>query len=169
MAVTQKTGGLKVDGLTESIKALRRLDPKYRPEAIGIIRDIAKDLQRRSQRRIGTGGYRLRKNKGMIGRSATSTGGGLKLRASKYPWAYAGEYGESVASVVGRPVGQDRLRRRTARPFKPPTSEDLSMNRGGYWIQPTIRKRFPKMMDEFDREFIKLIDKAMRQAGVPRG
>jgi len=172
VAVTSKTGGLKIDGLTESIKALRKLDPKYRPEAIGIIRDIAKDLQKRSQRRIGNHPqYRLPKNKGMIGRSATATGGGLKLRASKYPWAYAGEYGEVVASVFGRPVGQDtRFKRRTAAPFKPPSAGgDLSKNKGGYWIQPTIRKRFPHMMRQFDTEFIKLIDKAMRQSGVPRG
>ena len=170
MAVTTKGGGLQVDGLTEAIKAMQKLGPEYRKEAVNVIRDISKDIQKRSQSRIGNHPqYRLKKNKSMIGRSATAKGGGVKLRASKFPWAYAGEYGEHVASVFGRNVAQSRFRRRTAAPFKPPTTTDMSKNRGGYWIQPTIRKRFPHIMREFDTEFVKLIDKAMRKAGVPRG
>jgi len=170
VAVTTKTGGLRVDGLTEAVKALQKLGPEYRKEAVSVIRDISKDIQKRSQNRIGNHpNYRLKKNKSMIGRSATGKGGGVKLRASKFPWAYAGEYGEVVAHVFGRPRGQDSFRRRTSAPYKPPTTTDMSKNRGGYMIQPTIRKRFPHIMREFDTEFIKLIDKAMRQAGVPRG
>ncbi len=170
MATTTRTGGLQVDGLSESIRALKKLGPQYRKEAVNVIRDVTKDIQKRSQDRIGNHPqYRLRRNRSMIGRSATGKGGGVKLRASKYPWAYAGEYGEVVAHVFGRPRGQDRFRRRTAAPYKPPTTTDMSKNRGGYWIQPTIRKRFPHIMREFDTEFVKLIDKAMREAGVPRG
>ena len=171
MAVTTKGQGLTVDGLEESIKALKKLGPQYRKEAVNVIRDITKDIQKRSQNRIGNHPqYRLRRNRSMIGRSATGKGGGVKLRASKYPWALQGEFGEVVAHVYGRPVGQDtRFKRRTAAPFKPPTTEDWFKNTGGYWIQPTIRKRSRHIMREFDTEFVKLIDKAMRTAGVPRG
>ena len=170
MAVTTKTGGLQVDGLEDAIKALKKLGPQYRKEAVNVIRDVTKDIQKRSQNRIGNHpNYRLKTNRSMIGRSATGKGGGVKLRASKYPWAYAGEYGEHVASVFGRNRRQSSFRRRTAAPYKPPTTTDMSKNKGGYWIQPTIRKRFPHIMREFDTEFVKLIDKAMRTAGVPRG
>jgi len=171
VAVTTKTGGVQIDGLEASIKALRKLGPEYRKEAVGVIRDITKDIQKRSQARIGNHrDYRLPKNRAMIGRSATGKGGGVKLRASKFPWAYAGEYGEVVAAVFGRNRRQSSFRARTAAPFKPPSpSSDMSKNTGGYWIQPTIRKRFPHIMSEFDTEFVKLIDKAMRRSGVPRG
>lgn len=160
--------GLQVDGLTEAMKALGRLDKEYRREAVDIFRDVAKDVQSRAQSSIGNAGSYPRK-KGMIGRSATSKGAALKLRASKYPWAYGAEYGEIVAHVYGRPVGQSRMKRRTMGRHKPPTSSDLFKNTGGYMIQPAIRKRGPHIIREVDTRMVALIDKAMRKAGVPRG
>ena len=169
MAVTQKRGGLEIDGLTEAINALGKLDKEYKREAVDIMRDTAKDIQNRAQASIGNHrAYRMPRNKGMIGRSATSTGAGIKLRASKYPWAYAAEYGEVVANVFGPRVGQRRFSRRTAAPFKPPTSDDMAKNNGGYMIQPAIRKRFPHIMDTIDKDMTRLIDRAMRKAGVPK-
>ena len=166
-AATQKRGGLEIDGLAESIRALKRLDPAYRKEAVQIMRDVATDVQRRSQSKIGSVG-RYPKRKGMIGRSATGAGAAVKLRASKYPWAYAAEYGEVVASVYGNQVAQARFKRRTFGVFNPPTSDDMGKNTGGYMIQPTIRARLPWIMDESSTKMTKLVDKAMRKAGVPR-
>jgi hypothetical protein len=168
MPVTPKRGGLEIDGLNEAIKALGKLDGDYKREAVQVLREVATDVQHRAQAKIGNAGYRMGRQKGMIGRSATSTGAGIKLRASKYPWAYAAEYGEHVAAVFGRNAPQRIFKRRTAAPFKPPTSGDMSKNLGGYMIQPTIRKRFPHIMKQLDDGLTKLIDRAMRRAGVPK-
>lgn len=170
MPVSTKRGGLEIDGLSEAIKALGKLDGDYKREAVQVLREVATDVQNRAQRRIGNSpGYRMGRQKGMIGRSATSTGAGIKLRASKYPWAYAAEYGENVAAVFGRNAPQRIFKRRTAAKFKPPTSGDMAKNTGGYMIQPTIRKRFPHIIKQLDDDLTKLIDRAMRKAGVPDG
>ena len=165
---TTKRGGVEVDGLAESIKALNKLDGEYKKEAVAVFREAAIDVQKRAQARIGAVG-RYPGRKGMIGRSATSTGAGVKLRASKYPWAYGAEFGEVVADVYGNPVGQRRFKRRTFGQFKPPTTSDMFTNTGGYMIQPVLRARLPHIEKQVSEDLTKLIDKAMRQAGVPRG
>jgi len=163
-----KYGGIQIDGLDETIRALGRLDKEYKKEAVAIYREVAKDIQARSQTKIGRVG-RYPNKRGMIGRSATAKGAGVKLRASKYPWAYGAEYGEVVASVFGRSDAQSDFKRRTFGMFKPPTSPDMFQNRGGYMIQPTIRARKKFIYEKSSKDMTKLIDKAMRRAGVPRG
>jgi len=166
--VTQKRGGIEVDGLAEAINALGKLDKQYKKEAVQVFRDAAKDVQGRAQANIGKVG-RYPEKKGMIGRSATSTGAGVKLRASKYPWAYGAEYGETMASVFGRPSAQSGFKRRTFGHFKPPTSSDMFKNRGGYMIQPVLRARLPHISVKASDDMTKLIDRQLRQSGVPRG
>ncbi len=175
MAVTQKRGGVEVDGLAQSIRALGKLDGEYKKEAVQVFRDAAKDVQARAQKNIGVVG-RYPNNRGMIGRSATSTGAGVKLRASKYPWAYGAEFGEVVANIPQhgtrwqtKEMGQSQFKRRTFGFHKPPTSSDMAKNTGGYMIQPVLRARLPKIEEEVSTKLVKLIDKAMRKAGVPRG
>ena len=163
MAVTQKRGGVEVDGLAEAINALGRIDKQIKKEAVDVMRDAAKDVQARAQGRIGNHpSYRMPRNKGMIGRSATSTGAGVKLRASRYPWALAGEYGEVVANVYGPRRPQSSFRRRTAAPHRPPTSTDMFKNKGGYWIQPTIRKEGPVIINEAQKRMFKLFKRHLR-------
>lgn len=168
MATTTKRGGLEVDGLAQAVRALNRVSPELRKEAVDIFRDEAKMVQAKAQARIGRVG-RYPKTKGMIGRSATGAGAGVKLRASKYPWALQAEYGEKVGHVYGHPYGQVAFRRRTAAPFKPPTSSDMGRNKGGYMIQPVIRQQLPFIAKRAGDRMLKLMDKALRRAGVPRG
>ena len=166
MAATTKYGGISVDGLNETIRALGKVDKRLKAEAVDTMRDGAKRVQADAQGRMGAGGYRMKRNKGMIGRSATSTGAGIKLRASKYPWAYAAEYGEVVGNVFGPRVGQYRFRRRTAAPFKPPTSSDMAKNTGGWMIQPAIRKHLPELRLEAGRKITELVTRSMKSSGV---
>jgi len=172
MAVTQKRGGIEIDGLSEAINALGKLDKEYKKEAVGIFREVAKDVQIRAQNRIGRVG-RYPTRKGMIGRSATSTGAGVKLRASKFPWAYGAEYGEVVANIPQstgetKQYPQSSYGRRTFGVLKSPTSSDMFKNRGGYMIQPVIHARQKWIFEKSSNDMTKLIDKAMRRAGVPR-
>lgn len=160
--------GIEFDGLTEAVKALRRLDGQYARETTGLLRGIAKDIQIRSQGRIGNhSSYRGPTNKGMIGRFATQKHAGVKLRAKNSPWALKGEYGEKTTHVWGHPTRQTAMDRRTAAPFRPPTAGgDMSKNKGGYWIQPTIRKRFPHITKELGDGLQDLIADVMRREGV---
>ena len=170
MPVSTKRGGLEVDGLAQSIRALGKVDPLLKREAVQVFRDTSKVVQAKAQASIGRHpSYRLPRNRGMIGRSATSTGAGIKLRAAKSPWAYAAEFGERVANVFGPRVSQARFTRRTAAPYKPPTSKDMRKNTGGYLIQPAIRKRMPHIEKELADGLTLVFDKALRKAGVPDG
>ena len=169
MPSRQIRGGGADDGIAEATRALTRLDPLYRKEAVQAMRDAATDVQRKAQGRIGSGGGRYPQRRGMIGRSSTSTGAGVKLRASRYPWALGAEFGEAVAHVYGRARPQASFARRTMPPPKPATSRDMARNSGGYMIQPAIRSRLPHWNREASRQMQALIAKALRQSGVPRG
>jgi hypothetical protein len=162
--------GLKVVGLKESIAALRRVDPLLAKEGTQIIRTETKKIQARAQASIGNHPqYRMGRQKGMIGFSATGAGAAIKLNASKYPWALAGEFGDNVWHVYGKARKESGLRRRVAAPNKPPTDGDMWKNTGGYWIQPAIRKSLPHFQKELNDGLTELFTRALRQAGVPGG
>ena len=163
MATRQVGGGLSVDGLSEAIRALGKIDKKLKGEAIEVMRDASKKVQSLAQSNIGKGQYRGPTQRGMVGRSATSTGAATKLRASKYPWAYKAEYGEKVGHVYGHPTGQVKFKRRTANTLSPPTSTDMFRNRGGYVIQPAIRKLGPFVIQQANREMFQLIDRTLKR------
>ena len=164
MAAKQVSGGLSVDGLSEAIKALGRIDKEIKGEAVAVLRDASKKVQALAQSNIGKGLYRGPMQRGMIGRSATATGAATKLRAKKYPWAFKAEYGEKVAHVYGHPTRQTKFRRRTANRWSPPTSQNLFKNKGGYMIQPAIRKLGPFVIQEANEEMFKLIDRTLKRA-----
>ena len=163
MAGRQIGGGLTVDGLSGAIRALGKIDKQIRGEAIGILRDASKQVQALAQSNIGKGLYRGPTQRGMIGRSATSTGAATKLRASKYPWALKAEYGERVAHVHSHPWQQRRFVRRTANPHSPPTNDNLFRNKGQYLIGPAIRRLGPKVIREANMEMFKLIDRTLKR------
>jgi len=172
--MAQKRGGLEVDGLAEWITALKKVDKKYHKEAVQVFRDAATDIQKRAQLSIGRVG-RYPNGKGMIGRSATSTGAGVKLRAAKYPWADPAEMGDGVGTIPqydgpgkGHSEGraQHSFKRRTFGQLRQPTSPDMMKNRGGYMIQPAIRARLPKWEKEAGERLLEITGRAMRSQGV---
>ena len=167
MASRQIRGGLEVDGLSASIRWLGRVDKAAAKEAKEALRDAAKDIQGAAQARIGSGlGARYPQRTGMIGRSTTNTGAGVKLRASRYPWALGAEFGEIVAHVYGRKVGQSRFKRRTMAPHRPMTSPDMRTNTGGYMIQPAIRARLPHWEKEVPRRLNIIFARNMGKASA---
>jgi len=158
-------GGVEIEGLEESVKALRKLGPKYQREADVIFTDVAKDILRVAKGVGKPAGYRGPQPK--IGRS----GNKVMLRSSPSSGvpAFAAEFGEVVADVYGRRIGQTRFKRRTAPRYKPPTSGDARKNKGGYIIQPTVRRRLPHWDKEVEGRVSELINRGMKQAGVRRG
>ncbi len=149
-----------MDDLTKSINALKKISPELRAEAIDTMRDGAKLVQRQSQVRIGNHpGYGMPSNSGMIGRSVTSKGAGVKLRRSKYPWAGAGEFGAVYARVYGAWRFEAKFKRSIYAPHKPPTSSDLFKNKGGYWIQPTIRKTGRQITRDAQKRILALFER----------
>ena len=173
---TVKGTGLQVDGLTESIAVLRRLDKAYAKEATGILREGAKVVAKEARRRLGDAGrYPSGSPAGSIGYSATTRGAGNTLKASRRPWLLGAEFGEVIASVFERRVGRKTVGRipqasfeggRTMPPYRPPTSTDLGKNRGGYLLQPVIRKRLPMIEKQIARDFDSLTRRAFRKGGV---
>jgi len=167
MADTAKGGGLQVVGLDRAVKRLAKVNPKLKAEAIDVMRDAAKLVQKKSQGRIGNHpGYSMPSPKGMIGRSATSKGAGVRLRRSKYPWSGGGEYGVVYARVYGTWRRESRFKRSIYAPFKPPTSSDMFKNRGGYWIQPTIRKEGRQITANASKKLMRVFSKELRSTSL---
>ena len=158
MAVSQFSAtGLSVDGLAGSLKALGGISRDVRSEATGSMRDAAKLIQMKAQASIGNHPqYGMPPPRGMIGRSVTTKGAAIKLRRVKYPWAGGGEFGATFAAVHGPIRYEPRFKRSLYAPQKPPTSKNLFTNRGGYWIQPAIRKNIVQANREIDRDMSRL-------------
>jgi len=166
-------GGLDARGLDQAIRGLVRANPRFKPEAIKVMRKGAKKMQAVARGRIGSGGNRLKTNKRMIGRYSTPTGAGIDLRASTYPWALQAEFGERWANIpinlgTGTRGGtrvkrQSQFKRRTAPRLRQPTSPNLLLNKGGYMVQPTIRLMTPKLIDDAGKEIMKLITKELKR------
>jgi len=167
------TGGLDARSLDKAIRGLVKANRKIQPAAVKILQNNVKKMQRGAQARIGAGGYRMRKNKTMIGRTNFGTGASIKLNASRSPWAYQAEFGEAWANIPinlgrGRRGGtrfkpQSSYRPPTAGKLKQPTSSNPLKNRGGYMIQPTIRLMTPKLIKESEVKIAKLIEDSVKR------
>lgn len=155
--------GLRVDGLTESVKALGKISKEVRKEATDSMRDGAKLIQKKAQGSIGNHpGYGMPTSKSMISRSVTAKGAAIKLRRVKFPWAGGGEFGAVFARVHGPWRLEAKFKRSLYAPHKPPTNRDLFKSRGGYWIQPAIRKNIKQVNRIIDRDMSRLLVKNLR-------
>lgn len=160
---------MRVDGLSEALRGIAVFDRELGAAARDVIREGTKTIQFAAQRKIGSGGGRYPKRSGMIGRSTTNRGGGIKLAGAKYPWAWAAEFGARRAWVFGRVTTQGRLRRRTF----PVWRGNQFVTRGsagpGWMIQPAIRQNLDRVTREIADGLDEILDRALSQAGVPRG
>ena len=139
-------GGVEVEGLAESIRAISRWDKAVRKEAVEIFRDEAKIVQARAKSNAQRH-YAAPSNTAWIGRSATGKGAGVKLRAAPSDgrgyatefgmdsWQYRNWQGDIKGTV------QHAMRHRTFNPF-------VGITGGvgpGYVIQPAIKAHLPGM------------------------
>ena len=174
MAVQTRGGHIEVEGLAETIKALRKFDREVGKEAVNIFRDEAKTVQ--AQAKANAKAHPASpSSSSWIGRSATGTGAGVKLigtkgggRAHATEWGmhrwHIREWGASTA----RGYIQSAMRRRT---FKAWGGNQFDVKGGsgpGYVIQPAIRRHLPGMEQRVADRLQELLVRALNQAGVPR-
>jgi len=161
--------GLQVDGLTESLKALSSISNTAGRTARDSMRAGAKLIQKDAQANIGNNqNYTMPTRRGMISRSVTKDGAGIKLRRSKYPWAGGGEYGAVFARVHGPWRYERAFKRSLYAGHKPPTNPDLFINRGGYWIQPAIQRNGRAVNRQINKDMSKLFIEHLKPERVRR-
>ena len=163
-------GGIEVEGLAESVRAIARWDKGVRKEAVEIFRDEAKIVQAKAKANARAHPASP-SHSGWIGRSATGQGAGVKLIARKGDSrAYATEFGmhrwqyRDWAGVVTGTI-QRAMRGRTFYPF-------VGITGGvgpGYVIQPAIRQHLPGMEKRVATRLSALLTRELNRAGVPRG
>lgn len=162
---------LEVEGLTESIKALTRVDRELGARARDLIRTeaviIAADAKSRLGNRPGGGTYPRRA--GMIRRKANQKGAEIGLAVSRYPWARGAEFGAKRAWVFGRVTTQGKLRRRQFPVWRGNQFVVRGGSGPGWVIQPAIRANIDAASKRIGDGLIDLFDEAFRAAGVPRG
>ena len=166
-------GGIEVDGLAESIRALQKWDKGVRAEAVDIFRDEAKDVQKKAKR-LATRAPGATGRTSWIGRSATGQGAGVKMNAGKNPRAWATEWG--MESWHQRTWGgtvrgwiQSALRRRVFMPYQGVNFDVKGGSGPGYVIQAAIRRHLPGMEERVANRLQKLLTRELNRAGVPRG
>ena len=172
MAVKTRTlgGGIEVDGLAESIRAISRWDKEVRKEAVEIFRDEAKIVQAKAKANARAHPA-APSSSAWIGRSATGKGAGVTLLPNKgdsrayatefgmHKWQYRDWHGKVWGTVQGA------MRRRTF-------SRYVGMTGGlgpGYVIQPAIRAHLPGMEKRVADRLSALLTRELNKAGVPRG
>ncbi len=176
MATTRATaadGGIVVDGLAETIKALRKFDKEVGKEAVDIFRDEAKTVQNLAKR-LATRAPAASSATGWIGRSATAKGAGVKLNAGKNPRAWATEWGMESWQYNDwgghqRATVQKGMERRTFLPWR---GSKFTVRPGpgpGHAIQQALRNLLPGMEERVAKQLQALLVKTLNKAGVPRG
>lgn len=173
MVVSTRKTGIQVEGLDETIKALGKFSKEFRGEAVEIFRDEAKTVQGKAKARAQAHPSAPR-NTAWIGRSATSKGAGVKLKASHGKGlGMATEWGmhkfqyRTWSGSIRRTV-QRAMSRRTFRPWKG-NNFKVKGNVPGYVIQPAIRDHLPGMEKRVADRLQRLLTKALDRAGVRRG
>ena len=174
MAVQTRGGHIEVDGLEETIKALRKFDKEVGKEAVEIFRVEAKTVQ--ATAKANARAHPASPSSGSwIGRSATAKGAGVKLIAAKGDYrAHASEWGMhrwQIREWGGKVRGyvQSAMRRRTFRPWTGNTFDVRGGGGPGYVIQPAIRQHLPGMEERVAAGLMKILNRALDQAGVRRG
>jgi len=172
--------GVRVEGLSESIKLLSRVDKGLRKEIGLVMREktirikneaFARSKQtpgvRRSKYRITKGGYTRRA-------SATTARVGIKAGAPGAANAaiFGAEFGAKTWHVPrGRTgeikgVSQARMRNRTFPVWRGSSRVIRGKNGPGWIMMPILRKRTPEITKELEKEITDLFIKSARAAGV---
>ena len=169
---TSRNSGVTVEGLSESLRALNRIDKGVAKEAKGIIREHTKPIAM-AARKVNSGSPTEASRKTWISWSITNKGAAIKLRAAAFPRALQTEFGaewqktgyeDSDKEPFRR---QKTLRRRTTNPATRYNADVLDGD-SGYVIQPTIRRMLPKFLDDLTDDLGKFMSKELDKAGVPR-
>ena len=168
-------GGVEVEGLAESIRALRKFSKEAGREAVDIFRDEAKEVQKKAKRRVRGSHPSAPSSTSWIGRSATGKGAGVKLTAKGGDYrAHATEWGRHLHQY--KPWNRTDIWRIPQRLMRVRTFNDWSGNQfdvkgsgPGYVIQPTIRQHLPGMEERVADRLSKLLRRILDREGVPRG
>ena len=176
---------IQVDGLTESIKFLGKVDKELRKEAVNVLRKGALKIKGESQQRMAAtpgvrrSSYPLFKSAIIHRASGKGASVGINRAASngRNATIFAAEFGAGSqwipynrgAGKRGRFVPQNSMRRRTFPVYRGNQFKSRGKAGPGWIVQPTIRKWVPKIEDQLEADMEKVFNKAARRAGVPRG
>ncbi len=169
-------GGLEIEGLSESISAIRRFDRDASNTILRAMRretNVIRDQARNRMMRRPFGGTYKRK------RPQIGTGGGQReraivLRRSRYPWAVGAELGSYVSRIPVR-QGQGRYgtraipNRRMSRPhWATYKGFPARLDRGhsGTAVLPAIRMELPSWENVLVHELNDLMAGLLRREGV---
>lgn len=157
---------LHVDGLTEALRGLNRVDRDAGKAARLLLADGAKTIKAAAQAKVGRrpGGGSYPRRSGMVGRSATAKGAGVTLRGARYPWAWGAEFGARRAWIYGRVTLASKLRRRQFPIWR--GNQFVVRGRGGpgWIIQPAIRENIDRVLEGIAEGLERTIADAVRRA-----
>ncbi|HHH26952.1 MAG TPA: hypothetical protein ENK57_01195 [Polyangiaceae bacterium] len=153
--------GIAVEGLRESIRALRRADRELPKVVTREIRQIVNEtVLPEARARWVRQGITASKARRAVTATVTTKGAGLRLNASKVPTALAVEFGADTHVLWGkRRVKQETLRRRV---FRPPISRKGTR---GYVVGAAIRAKLPEVRERWARQVVSAIDRWLKQGG----
>lgn len=156
---------IEVDGLKESLTALRRFDDATKRAVPKALRDGAAVIRVEAQDRLGgrPGGGSYPRRRGMIrsGAQAARASAYVGYKASalaRYPWALGAEFGANRAWVFGRVTLQSELSRRQF-PTRNPT---------GWIVAPAVVDKVPEVEELIVALLDAILTQALDRAGVPR-
>jgi hypothetical protein len=174
---------IEVDGLTETLKLLRRVDKDLRKEASAILKRHVLVVKAKAQARIQQtpgvirSGYPITKTAIVHQASGMNAAVGINRasRTGKNAAIFPAEFGAYTQFVPwpgqhrGRHIPQNQMRRRTFPVWRGNQFKSRGPSGPGWIVMPTIRKEVPKIEKALIEDLRDVFNKAARRAGVPRG
>ena len=175
---------MNVDGLTESIRFLGKVDKELRKEAVIIIRKNTLKVKAEAQAKYQSAPGVQRKGypggKTAIVHRASGKGAAVGINRSNrnaaiFPAEFGAfsqfvpKYGGPGVKGRGRWMPQNAMRKRTFPVWRGNQFVPRGRSGPGWIVQPTIRKWMPKFDKQLAEDLMPVFNKAARRAGVPRG
>ena len=176
---------IEVDGWTETLKWLGKVDKEIKKEAVDVLRDGAKKVQSEALLRMAaTPGVRRSSyplTRGAIPRRASPKGASVGINRDSSSGRNAAIFGAEFGSYVwhvprgnvkgrkARGLSQNSMKRRTFPVWRGNNTTVRGKKGPGWIVLPTLRKWVPKIEGELEKDLNIVIQKGLRKAGVPRG
>lgn len=131
----------------EAVEQSRKMGFELAQYALGQIQGAASNIQERRIAETGRASKRSKIGEFSFGYQRTAFSGGANTSRNTERQS---PYGDGI--LAGVEFGSSRHRR-----FRPRTARFKGGGNSGYWINPTLRKIQPEIIDKWERAFIEIL------------
>jgi hypothetical protein len=143
--MTARGGALRVEGLAELARELRRIDPRIAKELQRGHKEVSTEISGKAKSKVSALTDASGRGAAGIRPRATAAKATIALLGSN-PFVRAAVMGANTHWVFGRPVPAASMRRRVWQPW---VGNDWTPEEGLYGVSPAIREAIPSILETY--------------------